>query len=295
MSPYPRDPRGTRRHLERRGRGAQSAPEGGAAGRSAGSAVPGRGTGCRRFPVRRCPAGPNRRRRRAHPCGARGCSGRRGGAHTRGGGPCALGTLAEARGRLRPGASRAPACALRTALDGVLVDAVARAARIPTATVCRDMMMAGDLGPVAAAARAGGEAALAPFGLQLMQPVALRAAPAAARGRHGTWRTAHRRGSRHRRAASCSRRSRTACATRTTPWWRWNWRIEKAALRPTPYAVRPGHRDDPAHHSERDPEGLVVAVGPGVRLGGTGGDAAREGCDASAIPWRDSLPAFLHR
>ena len=41
--------------------------------------------------------------------------------------------------------------------------------------------MAGDLGPVAAAALAGGEAALAPFGLQLMQPVALRAAPAAAR------------------------------------------------------------------------------------------------------------------
>jgi DNA ligase-1 len=57
------------------------------------------------------------------------------------------------------------------ALEGVLVDAVAKAARIPTATVRRATMMAGDLGPVAAAALAGGEAALAPFGLQLMQPV----------------------------------------------------------------------------------------------------------------------------
>ena len=46
------------------------------------------------------------------------------------------------------------------ALEAVLVDAVARAAGVPAARVRRAAMLAGDLAPVAAAVRNGGEAAL---------------------------------------------------------------------------------------------------------------------------------------
>jgi DNA ligase-1 len=57
------------------------------------------------------------------------------------------------------------------ALEGVLLDAVAQAAGVPAPAVRRATMLAGDLGTVAAAALAGGEAALAQFSLQLMRPV----------------------------------------------------------------------------------------------------------------------------
>ena len=57
------------------------------------------------------------------------------------------------------------------ALEGVLVEAVARAARIPAARVRRAAMMAGDLGPVAREALTGGDAALDAFSVQVMQPV----------------------------------------------------------------------------------------------------------------------------
>jgi DNA ligase-1 len=57
------------------------------------------------------------------------------------------------------------------ALEGVLVDAVARAAGLPAARVRRATMLAGDLAPVAAAAIAGGAAALDAFGLRVLQPV----------------------------------------------------------------------------------------------------------------------------
>jgi DNA ligase-1 len=57
------------------------------------------------------------------------------------------------------------------ALEGVLVDAVAKAAAIPAARVRRAAMMAGALAPVAAAALTGGEAALAQFSVQLLRPV----------------------------------------------------------------------------------------------------------------------------
>jgi len=57
------------------------------------------------------------------------------------------------------------------ALEGVLVDAVARAANVPAARVRRAAMMAGDLGPVANAALVDGDAALDAFVVQLMRPV----------------------------------------------------------------------------------------------------------------------------
>jgi ATP-dependent DNA ligase len=57
------------------------------------------------------------------------------------------------------------------ALEGVMTDAVARAASVPVADVRRAMMLRGSLGAVAAAALAGGAAALAAFGLEVGRPV----------------------------------------------------------------------------------------------------------------------------
>jgi DNA ligase-1 len=57
------------------------------------------------------------------------------------------------------------------ALEGVMLEAVAAAAGLPAARVRRAAMFAGALAPVAAAALAGGEAALERFSVQLMQPV----------------------------------------------------------------------------------------------------------------------------
>ena len=58
------------------------------------------------------------------------------------------------------------------ALAGVMADAVAKAARVPAASVRRATMLAGDLGAVAAAAFAEGEGGLAGFRLQLLRPLA---------------------------------------------------------------------------------------------------------------------------
>lgn len=57
------------------------------------------------------------------------------------------------------------------ALEGVLVEAVARAAGIPAGELRRAVMMAGALPPVAAAALAEGAAGLARFRLRLLAPV----------------------------------------------------------------------------------------------------------------------------
>jgi DNA ligase-1 len=57
------------------------------------------------------------------------------------------------------------------ALEGVMVEAVAKAARLPAGEVRRAVMLAGDAGVVAAAALGQGAAGLRRFGLQLMQPV----------------------------------------------------------------------------------------------------------------------------
>ena len=57
------------------------------------------------------------------------------------------------------------------ALEGVMVDAVARAAGVPGKDVRRAVMLRGDLGVVAAAALAGGAAALAEFRLEVGRPV----------------------------------------------------------------------------------------------------------------------------
>jgi len=57
------------------------------------------------------------------------------------------------------------------ALEGVLTDAVARAAEIPLAQVRRAAMLAGDLAPVARTALVDGERGLAHFILQPFQPV----------------------------------------------------------------------------------------------------------------------------
>lgn len=57
------------------------------------------------------------------------------------------------------------------ALEGVLAEAVARAARIEVASVHRATMAAGSLGPVARAALAGGAAALGTFSFTVLQPI----------------------------------------------------------------------------------------------------------------------------
>jgi DNA ligase-1 len=57
------------------------------------------------------------------------------------------------------------------ALEGVMVEAVARAAAVQADAVRRALMFAGDLGQVAGAALSGGAAALAGFSLQLFRPI----------------------------------------------------------------------------------------------------------------------------
>jgi ATP-dependent DNA ligase I len=57
------------------------------------------------------------------------------------------------------------------ALEGVMVDAVARAAEVPAAAVRRACMLSGDLGAVAAAAITEGETGLAAFRLDLLRPL----------------------------------------------------------------------------------------------------------------------------
>jgi DNA ligase 1 len=57
------------------------------------------------------------------------------------------------------------------ALEGVMVEAVARASEVPSAEVRRAAMLAGDLGAVAAEAVARGRAGLSRFRLTVLQPV----------------------------------------------------------------------------------------------------------------------------
>ncbi|MBV9206390.1 MAG: ATP-dependent DNA ligase [Actinobacteria bacterium] len=57
------------------------------------------------------------------------------------------------------------------ALEGVMTEAVARAAAVPVADVRRAMMLRGSLGAVAAAALAGGRDALREFGLEVGRPL----------------------------------------------------------------------------------------------------------------------------
>jgi DNA ligase-1 len=57
------------------------------------------------------------------------------------------------------------------ALEGVLLEAVARAASLDPATVRRAAMIVGDLGSVARGALTGGKAALAAMSVQIMQPL----------------------------------------------------------------------------------------------------------------------------
>ncbi len=57
------------------------------------------------------------------------------------------------------------------ALEGVMTEAVARAASVPVAEVRRAMMLRGSLGAVAAAALSGGSSALGSFGLEVGRPV----------------------------------------------------------------------------------------------------------------------------
>jgi len=57
------------------------------------------------------------------------------------------------------------------ALEGVLLEAVARAAKVAAPRLRRAAMMAGDLGPVARAALSGGEAALDAIAMQVMRPI----------------------------------------------------------------------------------------------------------------------------
>ena len=57
------------------------------------------------------------------------------------------------------------------ALEGVMVEAVARAAEVPAAAVRRALMLAGELPPVAGAAFAEGAEGLARFRLEVLRPV----------------------------------------------------------------------------------------------------------------------------
>jgi DNA ligase-1 len=57
------------------------------------------------------------------------------------------------------------------ALEGIMTEAVARAAGLPAADVRRAAMLAGDLGPVAQAALTEGAAGLARFDVQLFRPI----------------------------------------------------------------------------------------------------------------------------
>src|SRR5262245_63634320 len=57
------------------------------------------------------------------------------------------------------------------ALDGVMTDAIAKAAAVPIADVRRAVMLHGSLGPVARAALQGGSVALAEIGLRVGRPV----------------------------------------------------------------------------------------------------------------------------
>ena len=57
------------------------------------------------------------------------------------------------------------------ALEGVMVEAVARAAAVPAAAVRRAVMLCGAVAPAAQAALTGGEAGLAAFGLEVGRPV----------------------------------------------------------------------------------------------------------------------------
>jgi ATP-dependent DNA ligase I len=66
------------------------------------------------------------------------------------------------------------------ALEGVMVEAAARAAAVPSTVLRRALMMRGDLGVVAATALAGGAEALAAIGLQVGRPIRpMLASPAA--------------------------------------------------------------------------------------------------------------------
>ncbi|HEY5923509.1 MAG TPA: ATP-dependent DNA ligase [Kofleriaceae bacterium] len=57
------------------------------------------------------------------------------------------------------------------ALDGIVVEAVAKAAELPPDSVRRAYMLVGDLGEVAAAALVGGAAEIGRFGLSLFRPI----------------------------------------------------------------------------------------------------------------------------
>jgi len=57
------------------------------------------------------------------------------------------------------------------ALEGIMVDAVARAAEVPAVDVRRALMLAGELPPVAEAALSGGKPGLARFRLEVLRPV----------------------------------------------------------------------------------------------------------------------------
>ncbi len=57
------------------------------------------------------------------------------------------------------------------ALDGIMLAAIARAAAVPEAAVRRAVMLAGHAAPVAVAALAGGEPALAAIGLEVGRPL----------------------------------------------------------------------------------------------------------------------------
>lgn len=57
------------------------------------------------------------------------------------------------------------------ALEGIMIDAIAKASSIPLATVRRAAMMAGDIVPVARAAMEKGEAGLHAYDVQLFRPV----------------------------------------------------------------------------------------------------------------------------
>src|SRR5438270_4489972 len=57
------------------------------------------------------------------------------------------------------------------ALEGIMLDALAKATNIPADRVRRAAMMAGRIGAIARAAIEGGESGLTPFGVQVFRPL----------------------------------------------------------------------------------------------------------------------------
>ena len=176
------------------------------------------------------------------------------------------------------------------AVEGVLLDAVARAASIPAERVRRAAMLAGALAPVAVAALADGEAALRAMDVALFAPVQPMLAESAddvergarrssARPRSNTSSTA--RASRCTRRATRSGSTRAACNDVTAARARGRRGRARAA----------GARADPRRRGDRAARRRHAAAVPGHDAPLRPQARRRRGCAASCRSRRSSSTA----